>query len=115
MTKEKMVLKIGLMPEKHHCHNCDKGCMGDEFLKCKKLKAFESKRTYKEYDYEKTVEIMAKANWIAVVCAKNQCVPIDISMEEWNKEWEKLRKDYKKVYYAGAKAALNALLKGVEK
>lgn len=64
---------------------------------------------------QEAVEVMAKANWIATVCAKNQCMPIDISMEEWNKEWEKLRKDYKKVYYAGAEASLNALLEVIKK
>lgn len=61
---------------------------------------------------QEAIEKMAKANWIASVCAKNQCVPFDITKEQWNEEWEKLRIDYKKVYYAGAEAALNALLEG---
>lgn len=59
---------------------------------------------------QEAIERMAKANWIATVCAKNQCVPVDITKEQWDEEWEKLRIDYKKVYYAGAEAALNALL-----
>lgn len=57
------------------------------------------------------IEIMAKANWIAVVCAKNQIVPTGVSKEEWDAEWAKLRSDYKKVYYSGAEASLNALLR----
>ena len=56
------------------------------------------------------IEKTAKANWIATVCDKNQCVPVDITKEQWDEEWEKLRIDYKKVYYAGAEAALDALL-----
>ena len=59
---------------------------------------------------QEAIERMAKANWIATVCAKNQCVPVDITKEQWDEEWEKLRIDYKKVYYAGAEDALNALL-----
>lgn len=59
---------------------------------------------------QEVIELMAKANWIATVCAKNQCVPVDITKEQWDEEWEKLRIEYKKVYYAGAEAALNALL-----
>ena len=46
--------------------------------------------------YKEAIEIMAKANWIAVVCAKNQIVPIGVSKEEWDAEWDKLRSDYKK-------------------
>ena len=61
---------------------------------------------------QEAIEKTAKANWIATVCAKNQCVPIDITKEQRDEEWEKLRIDYKKVYYAGAEAALNALLEG---
>lgn len=64
---------------------------------------------------QEAIEIMAKANWIAVVCAKNQLVPTGVSKEEWDAEWAKLRSDYKKVYYSGAKAALNALLEGGNK
>lgn len=59
---------------------------------------------------QEAIERIAKANWIATVCAKNQCVPFDITKEQWDEEWEKLRIDYKKVYYAGAEAALDALL-----
>ena len=64
----------------------------------------------KQMGRQEAIEKMAKANWIATVCAKNQCVPVDITKEQWDEEWEKLRIDYKKVYYAGAEAALNALL-----
>lgn len=70
-------------------------------------KAKESSMTRPE-----AIEVMAKANWIAVVCAKNQIVPTGVSKEEWDAEWAKLRSDYKKVYYSGAEASLNALLEG---
>lgn len=56
------------------------------------------------------VEKMAKANWMAVVCAKNQIVPTDVSKEEWDAEWDKLKKSFKKVYYSGAEASLETLL-----
>ena len=56
------------------------------------------------------VERMAKANWITVVCLKNKCTPESVSQKEWDSEWNKLSKPYKKVYFAGAEAALNALL-----
>jgi len=59
---------------------------------------------------QEAIEKMARAGWIATVCAKNQCAPTDVTKEQWDKEWDKLRKDYKKVYYAGAEAELNALL-----
>lgn len=65
---------------------------------------------YSTISRKESIERMAKANWIATVCAKNQCVPADITKEQWDEEWKKLRIDYKKVYYAGAEAALNALL-----
>lgn len=65
---------------------------------------------FKSMTRQEAIEKMAKANWIATVCAKNQCVPFDITKEQWDEEWEKLRIDYKKVYYAGAEAALNSLL-----
>ena len=60
------------------------------------------------------IERMAKANWITVVCLKNKCTPESVSQKEWDVEWIKLSKQYKKVYFAGAEAALNALLE-VEK
>lgn len=60
---------------------------------------------------QEAIDIMAKANWIAVVCAKNQIVPTGVSKEEWDAEWTKLRSDYKKVYYSGSEAALTALLR----
>ena len=63
---------------------------------------------------QEAIEVMAKANWIAVVCAKNQIVPVNVSKEEWDTEWNKLSKSFKKVYLAGAEGSLNALL-GVEK
>lgn len=66
----------------------------------------------KDYPLQKAIEVMAKANWIAVVCAKNQIVPTGVSKEEWDAEWAKLRSDYKKVYYSGAEASLNVLLEG---
>lgn len=56
------------------------------------------------------IERMAKANWITVVCLKNKCTPESVSQKEWDAEWIKLSKQYKKVYFAGAEAALNALL-----
>lgn len=59
---------------------------------------------------KEAIEIMAKANWIAVVCAKNQIVPVNVSKEEWDTEWNKLSKSFKKVYLAGAEGSLNALL-----
>lgn len=61
MTKNKMFLKIELLPKEHPCHNCVKGCMGDEFLKCKKLKAFENKKICQAYDYDKAVNIAMNA------------------------------------------------------
>ena len=77
-------------------------------IDCKKCK----QAKYRGMTRQEAIERMAKANWIATVCAKNQCVPVDITKEQWDEEWEKLRIDYKKVYYAGAAAALNALLEG---
>ena len=80
------------------------------------LKATEDDFIYKHFNgkgfipRQEATEKIAKADWIATVCAKNQCVPVDITKEQWDEEWEKLRIDYKKVYYAGAEAALNALL-----
>ena len=56
------------------------------------------------------IDKMAKANWITVVCLKNKCTPKSVSQKEWDAEWIKLSKQYKKVYFAGAEAALNALL-----
>ena len=61
--------------------------------------------------YKEAIEIMAKANWIAVVCAKNQIVPAGVSKEEWDAEWDKLKKSFKKVYYSGAEASLKTLLR----
>ena len=61
--------------------------------------------------FEVAVEKMAKANWIAVVCAKNQIVPAGVSKEEWDAEWDKLKKSFKKVYLAGAEASLKTLLR----
>lgn len=58
------------------------------------------------------VERMAKANWISVVCAKNKCTPDSFSQKEWDAGWIKLPKPYKKVYFAGAESALDALLGG---
>ena len=60
MTKEKMVLKVMVKPKEIPCHDCVKDCMGDEFMRCKKLKAHNKKIISKEYDYDKAVEIMAK-------------------------------------------------------
>lgn len=59
---------------------------------------------------KKAVEIMAKADWQATVCAKSGHAINEIPQDEWDKEWEKLRADYKKIYYAGAEHALNAVL-----
>lgn len=56
------------------------------------------------------VERMAKANWRAVVCSKNKCTPDSVSQKEWNAEWIKLPEIFKKVYFAGAEVALDALL-----
>lgn len=68
-----------------------------------------SNEAYTMTRYE-AIERMAKANWITVVCLKNKCTPKSVSQKEWNSEWIKLSKPYKKVYFAGAEAALNALL-----
>ena len=61
--------------------------------------------------FEEAIEKMAKANWIAVVCAKNQIIPVNVSKEEWDAEWDKLKKSFKKVYYSGAEASLKTLLR----
>lgn len=55
---------------------------------------------------------MAKANWIAVVCWKNKSTPDYVSQKEWEAGWIELPKIIKKVYFDGAKAALDALLGG---
>ena len=65
---------------------------------------------YRVMPREEAIERMAKANWITVVCLKNKCTPESVSQKEWDAEWNKLSKPYKKVYFAGAEAALNALL-----
>lgn len=59
---------------------------------------------------KEAIERIAKADWQATVCAKNGHAITEIPQEKWNEEWEKLRADYKKIYYAGAENALNALL-----
>lgn len=61
MSKEKMVLKIMIEPKEIPCHDCVKGCMGDEFMRCKKLKAHNKKITAKEYDYDKAIEVIKKS------------------------------------------------------
>lgn len=59
---------------------------------------------------KEAIEIMSRACWISTVCAKNNVVPAGITKEQWDAEWEKLRKDYKKTYYAGQESALNSIL-----
>lgn len=56
------------------------------------------------------IEIVAKADWQATVCAKNGHSVNEIPQDKWNEEWKKLRADYKKIYRAGAENALKALL-----
>jgi hypothetical protein len=65
---------------------------------------------YNTIEKSEAIERMAKASWIATVCAKNQIIPMDVTKKQWDDEWEKLRKDYKRVYYAAATAELEALL-----
>lgn len=59
---------------------------------------------------QEAIEKMARAGWMATVCAKNGIIHFNVTKEQWDEEWDKLRKDYKKVYYAGAEAELDALL-----
>lgn len=94
--------------EKDPCENCPGNPMTDCQV-CEKDLRYDGSMTRTE-----AINRMAKANWIATICAKNQCVPFDITKEQWDEEWEKLRIDYKKVYYAGAEAALDALLSSGE-
>lgn len=82
------------------CEQCGGNCKDRNWCTKPGLKRSES------------IEKIAKANWMATVCAKNEIIPFDVTKEQWDEEWNKLRKDYKKVYYAGAEAALNALLEG---
>lgn len=59
---------------------------------------------------KEAIEIMSRACWISTVCAKNNVVPAGITKEQWDAEWAKLRKDYKKAYHAGQESALNSIL-----
>ena len=49
---EQMVIKIMQQPAELPCHDCLKDCMGDEFMRCKKLKKYNSKIVTKEYTRE---------------------------------------------------------------
>lgn len=61
-------------------------------------------------ELNKAVEIMAKADWQATVCAKNGHSVSEIPQAKWDEEWKKLRADYKKIYLMGALAAIETLL-----
>ena len=58
------------------------------------------------------VEIMAKEIFKAEICEGSgfNVKPSDFDPKDWHKKWVNLRTDKKRIYYAVAEAALDALL-----
>lgn len=98
---EEYTLKIMIEPKEIPCHDCVKECMGDEFMRCKKLKAHNKKIIAKDYDYDKAINIAMNA-----IIEKRNIIDENSDVFAISKEIN--------YCYELAKTALKALL-GVEK
>lgn len=54
--EDKVIIKIMQEPKELPCSDCVKDCRGDEFMRCKKLKAHNKKIIAKEYDRQEAIE-----------------------------------------------------------
>lgn len=61
---------------------------------------------------QEAVDRMAKEIFKAEICEGSgfNVKPSDFDPKDWNKKWDNLSIDKKRIYYAAAEAALNSLL-----
>lgn len=53
------IIKIMQEPKDTPCHDCEKNCIGEEFLECDKLKEYNERIIAKEYDRQKAISTIA--------------------------------------------------------